>query len=321
MAIDGLCQADAEHEALRNMTRLHSRFRKLIADLGAETKVAIMPWPETHDRKETSDIRAALVSAMQQSAPLAQALNDVVQDYLQAFHHQLATTSSAKEQASLLSYVIEEVAAFVYLCQEASPLEVYPGEDLPFMRRLSAGEFTEVFPYRIENRSHLSLSLVPLQEGSIRDGVPSDWPEIERLIRAWPTHFVEAAIPLVRQTFLQHQTILCVADHGNVLGFMIWRTDGRELELCWMAVDPHYTRRGIGGAILESVLLRRTTESRVFGETATTDSVIPNTNFDGSSYTSTHRFFAKFGFTLGSRHESYWGPRNHMVIIEKRYEH
>ena len=213
-----------------------------------------------------------------------------------------------------------EVTAFAYLVQHVSPVEVYPGADLPIMRRIAKGEFADVLDVDLSQRTHVSLQLIPTPVGIIRIGTPGDWPEIERLIRAWPTHFVAEALPQVRADFDNCSTTLCEDGTGRVLGFMVWRTDGAEMELLWMAVDPAFARQGVCRSVVQAVLCERGPERRVFGRTATLDSIIPNSGFSGAAYASTRRFFEGFGFRLGKRHEKYWGPTNHMIEIERLYE-
>lgn len=321
VVFDQLSMADATERSLVVMRRLDRRVRKLATELDATDRVTLVPWPETHYLQELAAVRADLVTGSQRCPRLAEALRGAVTEYLSGRRKQGAPGLSQDDHAALLNYVVDEVSTFVHLALRVSPFEVYPGPDLPLMRRIAAGEFRDAFPYNLSRRSHLSLELIEHAAGSLRAGAPSDWPEIERLIRAWPTHFVEAAIPLAREDFRKHHTTLCDGGAGEILGFMIWRTDGHELELLWMAIAPSLVRRGIGRSIVKAVLCHRSNEKRVFGRTATTDSSIPDTAFRGSAYLTTLLFFQGLGFRLGTRHERYWGPENHMIEIEKLYDH
>ena len=105
---------------------------------------------------------------------------------------------------------------------------------------------------------------------------------------------------------------------GRLLGFVIWKTDGRELELLWLAVAPSAARTGIGRRLVEAVLSRLTTEERVFLKTAALDSTIPGTNFSGAAFASTHQFFAALGFSPTARLNDYWGKGSHMLVFEKQ---
>ena len=321
VVFDRLSLEDATARALLEMRRLHRRVRELAEELDAIDKVTLVPWPETHGLCEMSAIRADLVSASKRCPNLAEALQDTVTDYLSGLHKHDLRGIIPDDWAALLNYVIEEVSALVHLSRQVSPMEVYPGPELPLMRRIADGEFHDVFPYDLSRRSHLSLALIELAEGNLREGTPSDWPEIERLIRAWPTHFVEEAVPLVRADFFQHQTMLCDNGTGQVLGFMIWRTDGRELELLWMAAEPSDARRGIGRSVVQAVLYQRSVEHRVFLRTATTDSVIPNTACSDPNYDAITLFFQSLGFILGTRHEGCSELNNSMVEIGDNYEY
>jgi len=311
----------AAAQSLAEMARLHRRIRSIAAELGASERVAIVPWPETDSLAEVAVIRANARKAVLDDTKFAAAINNAVENYLAEMNEADRRPSDPPDVEALKNYVFEEIGALVYLASKVSHVEVYPGPDLPLLRRIAAVEYRHSFPHDISTRSHLSLELIEVPVGYLREGQPSDWPEIERLLRAWPTHFVEAAIPLARQEFSRDKTLLCDDGNGKVLGFMTWRTDGRELELLWMAVDPAHLREGVCTSVVKAVLCQRRQERRIFGRTATLDSVIPGTQFSGRAYEPTYRFFEKFGFRFTTRHEGYWSPTNHMIVLEKIYDH
>jgi tRNA-dependent cyclodipeptide synthase len=308
--------AQATDCVLRKMRRLHRRVNELSAELRATGRITVVPWPDTRDLQNATEIRCTLERAANRSTELQAAIESTAMDYVHARGE--GNLSVLGKHAALTNYVIEEVSTLVHLALRVSPIEVYPGPDLPLMRQLALGKFCHVFPYDLSNRSHISLVFdQPLR---LRAGTPGDWPEIERLLRAWPRHFVEEGIRLARDDFEHHRTIVCI-DNRRLCGFLIWRTDGQELELLWMAVEPSRVQQGIGRRMVEGVLGQRSTEARVFGRTATTDSIIPNSEFSGAAYARTLGFFQKLGFTIGKRYEQYWGPQNHMIEVEKSYGH
>lgn len=310
---------DAEQVSLRNMRRLHGRIRRIAERQGLSDKLRLLVWPDTEKLPDMDATAQAVISAMEKSPDFRSAMEAVVGDYLAHVRPSHPRALSSDDEARLLNYVRDEVAAFVYLFQHVSPVEVYPGADLPLMRRIARGEFADVLPFDLSQRTHVSIQLIPTPAGTIRAGMPADWPEIERLVRAWPTHFVAEAVPLVRADFDASSTTLCDDGTGRVLGFMIWKTDGAEMELLWMAVDPAFARKGVCRSVVMAVLCERRSESRVFLRTATLDSVIPNSGFSGAAYQSTYHFFESLGFRLGRRHEGYWGASNHMIEIERIY--
>jgi ribosomal protein S18 acetylase RimI-like enzyme len=290
------------------------------SELDIAARIELLRWPEAHDVPILAETRAKLRAAAHQSKALSQALSSVVTDYLEGLTEKDISSLQEKDRRQLLNYVVEEVSAFIYLTLNVTPLEVYAGDDLPVMRRIASGEFRNVLPFDLSQRTHIALKIIGLPKGLLRDGTPDDWPEVERLLRSWPTHFVQEAIPLAEQDFIKHRTLVCEAENGGLLGFMVWSTDGKELELLWSAVEPTEAGKGIGSAIVRAVLAERRQERRAFGRTATVDSQIPGTTFDGGAYVATHRFFERLGFRLTTRHDGYWGPTNHMVIIEMRYD-
>jgi len=317
MVFDKLSSDQASKRVSKEMARLQSRIEKSLGELCATGRVNIIQWPETHFQQDLIDIRRDLTDSANKSPLLSEALFGAVRDFLDGLSGTEKHTLSHDDNAKLFNYVVEEVSTLVYLSLRVSPLEVYPGSDLPVMRRLAAGEFLDTFAYDLSQRSHLALELIPLDIGELRNSLPSDWEEIERLIRAWPTHFVEKAVELAYQDFHRHHAIVCDGGDGRLLGFVIWNTDGRELELIWMAVDPLYTRRGIGSGIVRAVLCHRTTENRVFLRTASTDAVIPGTSFDSSAYRGTNKFFSHLGFIEAGRITDFWGSGDHCLIMEK----
>ncbi len=320
VVFDRLPLAEAEQASLRAMRKLHGRIRRVAESQGYSSKLALLAWAETGSNPKLIATARAVDAAMERSPEFRAAMMSVVGDYLAHVRLSHPRSLSAGDEAGLLNYVREEVTTFAYLVQHVSPVEVYPGADLPIMRRIAKGEFADVLPVDLSQRTHVSIQLIPTPVGTIRTGTPADWPEIERLIRAWPTHFVAEALPQVRADFDNGSTTLCDDGTGRVLGFMVWKTDGAEMELLWMAVDPAFARKGVCRSVVQAVLCERGTERRAFLRTATLDSVIPNSGFSGAAYASTYRFFERLGFRLGKRHDGYWGSSNHMIEIERRYE-
>jgi len=147
-----------------------------------------------------------------------------------------------------------------------------------------------------------------------RSARKGDLSEILSILDAWPTHFVAAAKELVSEVFAKHRTIVWEAQ-TRVVGFLIWRDDDKEIEILWMAVAPNWSRKGIGSALVRSVMATAATQTRIFLRTATSDSIVPETRFDGKSYEATIRFYHRFGFANENIERDYWGPSNHSLIM------
>lgn len=318
VAFDQLPIESATLRSIETMSRLHRRIRRLVGPDSAH-RSQFMQWPACAHVPGLLSATRMIDEAEAQSSAFREALQQVVNEYLDHLQPAQCSALTAESKMALLNYVREEVATFIYLIQHVSPVEVYPGADLAIMRRLASGEFANVIAVDLSQRTHVSVQLIPTPVGTLRKGRPEDLSEIERLIRSWPSHFVAEALPFVRADFNAHSTTVCDDGAGRVLGFMIWKTDGAEMELLWMAVDPDFARRGICRSVVQAVLCERDSEERVFLRTATLDSVIPNSGFSGAAYASTYRFFEFLGFRLGERHEGHWGPSNHMIEIERDY--
>jgi len=211
----------------------------------------------------------------------------------------------------LVEYLLEEIAVLLHLHANAGiPIEVHHGPDLPVMRKVASGLYPGD-PFSIPERTHIAVELTPNLPIA---AAPSDLPEILEVVRAWPTHFVPAAIPMVESDFTKGKALVW-KDSSHVVGFAIWDTDGNEMELKWLAVAPRCIRRGIGSALVRAFLDEATTERRAFLLTATTDSSIPGTDFNASLFHSTHHFFANHGFRRERRLDSLWSPTNHADLF------
>ncbi len=151
----------------------------------------------------------------------------------------------------------------------------------------------------------------------IRAATMEDERSVLALIDAWPTHFVDAARPLVRKDFREGRTFLC-EEAGRALGFLTWKEVPDGVELLWMAVHPKAVGTGIGRSLVTEVERNTSPQKRVFLKTATTDSVLPGTVFSGPAYQGTNDFFVRLGYRPVERITDGWGPGNHVLVMEKR---
>jgi ribosomal protein S18 acetylase RimI-like enzyme len=151
----------------------------------------------------------------------------------------------------------------------------------------------------------------------IRFGEPKDVNQILAIARAWPTHFVESAYPLIKMDFLEQQSAV-VEITETVRSFVVWSANAVELEILWLATDPDYIEQGLASKLLEVVISSAAGQRVVLAKTATLDSVIPNTDFEGSAFEQTHSFFYRNGFIEGCRLVSYWSETNHCLIFLRR---
>ena len=125
-----------------------------------------------------------------------------------------------------------------------------------------------------------------------------------------------AAIPEIVAAFATSHTLLW-DDGGTIAGFLVWSRQGNAVELQWMSVAESASRRGIGSALVHAAVANAAPSSRVFLLTATPDSVIPGSAFDGNAYVETIAFFESLGFRISARHERLWGPQNHAYELER----
>lgn len=169
-----------------------------------------------------------------------------------------------------------------------------------------------------EPLTHIDSSGRWLSNGAIgiREAHADDLPAILAIVTNRPAHFVAAAQPLICTAFSEHRTLVCV-EKETLLAFLIWSSSRSEIELLWLAVAPGHEHRGMGTALVRAVMETATTQSRVFLRTATTDSTIPGTTFNGTAYSHAIRFFESLNFAQEARVEGYWSPTNHCLIMSQ----
>lgn len=148
----------------------------------------------------------------------------------------------------------------------------------------------------------------------IRNADSDDLHQIMSIVDKWPTHFVDAAKPMIEGDFHNHKTFMAEVDREAV-GFLIYSCTSEEIEVLWMAVSPNHKRKGIGTTLLRRVLDTLTTQRRVYLKTSTTDSVIPGTQFSGPAFEETTKFFQSLGFVQDTVHRKYWGDQNHCAVM------
>lgn len=148
----------------------------------------------------------------------------------------------------------------------------------------------------------------------IRRGTENDLAQVLGIVGSRPSHFVPASYPLIEADFRKLPSYVW-ENNGTLAGFIVWMNSASELELLWLAVDPEAAGAGIGGKLVDVAMSEVTTQHVILLKTASTDSEIPGTRFSGAAYKGTIEFFLRRGFREACRLESYWGPRNHCVIL------
>jgi ribosomal protein S18 acetylase RimI-like enzyme len=149
---------------------------------------------------------------------------------------------------------------------------------------------------------------------TLRKAEPSDLRAALDIVASRPAHFVPAVYPLIEADLIRHQALMAVAD-SRIVGFLVWRVEGREIELLWMAVTPDFERKGVGTMLLRHVLNTASDKTHVYLLTATTDSTIPGTAFNGTLYSNTIRFFKRRGFMEEKILLGHWGASNHALRL------
>jgi len=313
VAIEGLEFEEARTKAFGRADAAGRRINAIIKRLNALDQIHFLDWQTILESDLFQKVHSAIRLYASERPNFATEVHRTAEQFLKRMTRGGRPALSRDSLESLTEYVLEEVAGFLHLhANERIPIEVYPGADLPLMRHITDGHF-ENFPIAIPARTHISLAA---RANPLRMARSHDWPSLLVLIREWPTHYVEAAIPRIEADFTRGHAFVWEED-GRILGFMIWDTNGSEIEMKWLAVSPTATRRGIGSALVNAVLDSATTERRVFLLTATTDSVIPGTRFDGSAYADTIRFFERLGFRRARVLNQFWGAGNHALILDK----
>lgn len=148
----------------------------------------------------------------------------------------------------------------------------------------------------------------------IRRGTQHDLRHVLQVVASRPSHFAPASYPLIEADFRKLPSYVW-ENNGTLAGFIVWMKSASELELLWLAVDPEAAGTGIGGKLVDAAMSEVTTQHVILLKTASPDSEIPGTRFSGAAYKGTIEFFVHRGFQEACRLESYWGPRNHCVVL------
>jgi tRNA-dependent cyclodipeptide synthase len=306
-----LDDATANALASRKADAAARRIQKVMTTLNARDVISFLDWRNLLEDEAFRNLHSSLRAYMEGSPSFAESLRSTARSFQLRKQSNGAQFQNPNAEAFLAEYVLEEVAAILHLtANQKIPIEVYPGPDLPLLKDIVAGTFRG-FPVQIPERTHIALKLKP---NRLRPALPTDLQDIIRLAQAWPTHFVPAAIPLIEADFATGHTIVWQEATG-LSGFVIWDTDGDEMELKWLAVAPRAIGNGIGSSLVNAALKSATTERRVILYSATTDSIIPGTFFNAALYDFTHRFFVRNGFHEERRLESFWSPTNHALLF------
>ncbi len=148
-------------------------------------------------------------------------------------------------------------------------------------------------------------------------GVDSHIAGALRVLGLLPRYFVPTVQQEVAGLLESRPWLAAVDPAGDVVGFLMWDERPHETELLWMAVHPQAKGNHVGSALLSNCLAGLDPSKPVYLLTATTDSKIPGTAFDGTAYEATERFFSQRGFVPAEVRKSYWGPMNHCLVMRR----
>lgn len=311
--IEDLNFEQARDKAARRADTAARRINAIIHQLNATESIQLLEWRAILEREEFKSTHSKIHAHFRESSAFAAEIQQTAEKFHERMIRRGHHTQRLDWSDYFTQYILEEVAGLIHLhVHEGIPVEIYPGSDLPVMRHIAEGGFDH-FPIAIPQRTHVSLNLKP---SPLRAARRDDWPALLKLIRQWPTHFVESAMSAIEADFRRTRTFVW-EENGQIVGFMIWSTDGYDIEMKWLAVSPTATGRGIGSALVNAVLESASTERRIFLFTATTDSVIPGTAFDGSAFANTIRFFERLGFRRVGLLRDFWGQHNHALSLER----
>lgn len=150
---------------------------------------------------------------------------------------------------------------------------------------------------------------------TIVDGLKVHHSGILQIIDQLPQYFLPIVKNDISELLLSCPSLVALDQNKIIVGFLIWEARFTETELLWMAVVPSLRGQSVGSALLDSCLKSIDMAKPVFLRTATTDSEIPGTSFDGNAYQVTQDFFYSRGFTVLEKILGYWGPKNHCLIM------
>ena len=131
-----------------------------------------------------------------------------------------------------------------------------------------------------------------------------------------PEYFVPAGVAEIRYSMQHDPGAVARDDAGNVIGFLTWTVRRDETELMWMAALPSAATACVSKRLFQYCFERIDLSKRVYLCTATTDSVIPDTLFNARKFERTIALFEAYGFSRTEIRPSYWGPKNHCLVMD-----
>jgi ribosomal protein S18 acetylase RimI-like enzyme len=149
----------------------------------------------------------------------------------------------------------------------------------------------------------------------IRRLSPSDAEACDAVLASLPYHFGdEGGQAECAEAVRSQPGFVAAADDGTVVGFITWRVrDGLAPEITWMAVDASHRRRGIGGALVERLVVELPPDAQYLVVTTLAEESEPDPPPDG--YQTTRSFYRKHGFETLWRPDGWWNEENQAVVL------
>ena len=150
----------------------------------------------------------------------------------------------------------------------------------------------------------------------VRKALPTDVDAVVAISRTRPKHFVDEGVGWIATSVTDSEGAVAVDDNKKVIGFLTWESNDVATELLWMATLESAASYQAGKRLLAYCFQQIDMSKRVFLRTATPDSVIDGTQFDGSAFFRTISYFEHMGFRQTSVERDFWRTGNHCLSMD-----
>lgn len=158
VALRGLSPHDALKKAMADGSRVFRTALDIVNTIEAEPGFTVC---SAADLIETVDCRSILQTVARYFDRGGVFVRDVLQavsDYANRAHPGSPKGHATRTLPILKDYMLEEIAMFLHIYRLGYSIEVYPGADMPIMRKIARAAYP-TFPYTVPERTHVSIQV------------------------------------------------------------------------------------------------------------------------------------------------------------------
>lgn len=159
MAFEGLTEEEAVEHLFKKGQKIVRSVNRILQEYKQSHKLAVVDFRTEMGLRGFKKVYEATLGCYKSNPLFASDIRREVERFVtdsKRYDQDLKQSVLAEKAAELDKYVLEEVAMYVHLYLQGYTIEVYPGQDLPVLRKIAENTYKD-FPFKYSKRTHIGV--------------------------------------------------------------------------------------------------------------------------------------------------------------------